>query len=364
MSGVTEWKNAVFLWVNVDGGTSYENLFEGDLDLQAEMAGNGDSSTTPVHDTATMPKSPSVVPETRSEEKETEKVTRVPGGSSQEETGDATRCQSTPRVVGASSISYGDASENVGGGAAVDDDTCGGGIGLAAGLRMTWFAGGRMTAESALIQRLLLQGNSLEVQKKYRETQVDTAGAGRTKSGGSKPAVSHDAGLGGKHEPDEDGKTDSATSATAASLEQAPKKGGSSTATSLGDLDNGNVGMEAPGDANAHGVARLLTSEAFNDTAIDGPSPEPAQPARQPKDGDGDLEEADTVLLFCRLPNEPYVFCGRLGYAKHWSAERPMRFVWKLLDAVRLAGCSDFLAIVEAAGIGTASTKEKPQFDE
>ncbi|CAN0311623.1 unnamed protein product, partial [Scytosiphon promiscuus] len=63
----------------------------------------------------------------------------------------------------------------------------------------------------------------------------------------------------------------------------------------------------------------------------------------------GEDAEADAVLLFCRLPSEPYVFCGRLGYSKHWSAERPVRFVWRLLDAVGLAACPDFRAIVEAA---------------
>ena len=67
--------------------------------------------------------------------------------------------------------------------------------------------------------------------------------------------------------------------------------------------------------------------------------------------GGGGDDDDDAVLLFCRLPNEPYVFCGRLGYSKHSAGERPIRFVWRLLDADRLAGLPDFEAVVEVAGV-------------
>lgn len=44
----------------------------------------------------------------------------------------------------------------------------------------------------------------------------------------------------------------------------------------------------------------------------------------------------DAVLLFCRLPDEPYVFCGRLTYGEHDPRRRPIKFVWVLHDFERL----------------------------
>ncbi|CAM9682713.1 unnamed protein product, partial [Hapterophycus canaliculatus] len=223
MSGVTEWKNAVFLWVNVDGGTSYENLFEGNLDVLA-LAGNGDLSKPLIVNAGATAKSPPEAPTKSGEEKVIGKVTQVPDGRPLEETGDARRCRSSPRVAGASSAGCGagrdaaeDAPGNLGHGAAAGDDARGGGVGGPAPLRMTWFAGGRMTAESALIQRLLLQRRPLEAQERGFET-LDTAYAKRTKLDRGKATVSHDAVL---EETDDAGKarkTDSARSTTAESL--------------------------------------------------------------------------------------------------------------------------------------------------
>lgn len=38
------------------------------------------------------------------------------------------------------------------------------------------------------------------------------------------------------------------------------------------------------------------------------------------------------VVLWCRLPGEPYVFCGRLHYVTHDETKSPLRFVWELAD--------------------------------
>ena len=47
---------------------------------------------------------------------------------------------------------------------------------------------------------------------------------------------------------------------------------------------------------------------------------------------------AEPVLLFCRLPGEPYVCCGRLSYVSHVPRRQPLKFVWRLLDEPRLRG--------------------------
>ena len=44
------------------------------------------------------------------------------------------------------------------------------------------------------------------------------------------------------------------------------------------------------------------------------------------------------VLLFCRLPGEPYVCCGRLAYVSHVPRRQPLKFVWRLEDAEGLRG--------------------------
>jgi len=38
------------------------------------------------------------------------------------------------------------------------------------------------------------------------------------------------------------------------------------------------------------------------------------------------------VVLWCRLPGQPYVFCGRLRYVSHDDTVRPIAFVWQLQD--------------------------------
>lgn len=254
MSGVTEWNNAVFLWVNVDGSDGYENLFERD---SSQEDGGVDESKVPGNHAATA----------AAASRETgQGVAGAEATAADEPSHDGWlgrwkqwKCRASAPAPAPpdgplagkdghqSGTSQGEAAET----AAVAG-------GRLPGLRMTWYAGSRMTAESALIQRLLVRENPPKVE--------DAAEDAEAEEGGS------------------------------------PSPGAERRA----------VGDDGGGDGG----------------------------------GDGDV-----VLLFCRLPNEPYVFCGRVGYSKHWAAERPIRFVWRLLDAERLARWPDFGAIVEVAGV-------------
>ena len=40
----------------------------------------------------------------------------------------------------------------------------------------------------------------------------------------------------------------------------------------------------------------------------------------------------DKIVLFCRLPGEPYVCCGHLEYVSHVPGRQPLKFVWRLVD--------------------------------
>ena len=61
---------------------------------------------------------------------------------------------------------------------------------------------------------------------------------------------------------------------------------------------------------------------------------------------DEGAKSAAHVLLFCRLPGEPYVCCGRLGYVSHNPGRRPIKFVWALRDVDRLRGSEHFQALL------------------
>ena len=61
---------------------------------------------------------------------------------------------------------------------------------------------------------------------------------------------------------------------------------------------------------------------------------------------DEGAKSAAHVLLFCRLPGEPYVCCGRLGYVSHNPGRRPIKFVWALRDFERLRGSEHFQALL------------------
>eukprot|EP00903_Cladosiphon_okamuranus_P012044 g11309.t1 len=289
MSGVTEWKNAVFLWVNVDGGNGYENLFE--RDPSAPKGVSADATKAPGEDptAAAVTRQTYQFPTGTNESESVDsdwRIKRNPrrgtaassappapadrpplaynndnSNSNSHDNGDAQRGARARESTKETTTTTGAAAG--GGGAAATA-----GVSWLTGLRMTWFASGRVTAESALIQRLLLS----ETPPKPK-TEAFNEGAFPSKQR--------------TRDNDDDG-------------------GGG------GDDDGGGGGGGGGGS--------------------------------------GD-EDVDAVLLFCRLPNEPYVFCGRLGYSKHWADERPIRFVWRLLDAERLAGSSDFEAVVEVAGV-------------
>lgn len=108
-------------------------------------------------------------------------------------------------------------------------------------------------------------------------------------------------------------------------------------AHSLSDVCGGGGGDDPPGavymtwfaqrsHSEESGVVRLLVGSRADDPGA--PAPRKADPR-------------PFVLLFCRLPQEPYVYCGRLAYCAHgYVDESPcLRFVWRLADAKRL--CED-----------------------
>lgn len=261
---MVEWKNAVFLWVNVGEDTGYTNLFEAEREGHSRL----DNTSHGRDDTA----------------KPTVK---------------ATTAETAPAPYKT--------------------------------LRMTWFAGNRMTAESALIRRLV----------------------------GARPgAEGAEDGDGGKDEGADEGDA-----AVAPAAQSTPPQAAAVDINARAKASEG-VDPAAPAPASALAV-----------TASPGlpvPRTPPAErtpgrrrrrreeqaapaPSSAPPGSEAEASEPDTVLLFCRLPKEPYVFCGRLAYAAHWPDERPVRFAWRLLDAERLADCPDFRDIAGAAGIVIAT---------
>lgn len=60
-------------------------------------------------------------------------------------------------------------------------------------------------------------------------------------------------------------------------------------------------------------------------------------------------KKVDPILLFCRLPGEPYVCCGRLQYVSHVPRRQPIKFNWRLLDIHELRGKPAFDALMEEA---------------
>lgn len=42
------------------------------------------------------------------------------------------------------------------------------------------------------------------------------------------------------------------------------------------------------------------------------------------------------MLLFCRAPDQPYVYCGRVAYVQHDKTDTPMSFMLTLLDTFAL----------------------------
>lgn len=317
MSGVTEWKNAVFLWVNVGEGGGYTNLFEG------SMAGAGrDNAPSPVPKRSTGQAKARVWEDSKHAVQQDASAAAAP---------DHPRAPSRPLTHNFGNGKNGRVTDATVNGPGSEEDGC------SAELKMTWYAGGRMTAESALIRRLL-QGS-------------DSGSAVGVNGGAATVTVrlSDDARVPEMNPVKEERKP------TAAAVGVA--KSATVTLPKLAQPGNGpdaQVKDDVMESKAVTGAAAAAATAAADDDGCDPPTS--VVSAVDPSIGDGLCEDA--VLLFCRLPKEPYVFCGRLRYAEHWPGERPVRFVWRLSDAGRLAGCPDFGAIVEAAGVEAAARDE------
>jgi hypothetical protein len=62
-----------------------------------------------------------------------------------------------------------------------------------------------------------------------------------------------------------------------------------------------------------------------------------------------------TLLLMCRKPNEPYVFCGRLAQLEVNTAASPLEVRWQLLDFAALQQAPQFLDLLGAAAAPDSS---------
>ena len=62
----------------------------------------------------------------------------------------------------------------------------------------------------------------------------------------------------------------------------------------------------------------------------------------------GDTDHFVRVGLFCRLPYEPYIYCGQLRYRSHEPGTRPLRFEWELVHYERLKEQENFQRLLDA----------------
>lgn len=335
MSGVTEWKNAVFLWVNVDEGEGYANLFERILPAAA-VSGTGETGCF----AAEGPPKRAVLGEKR--------TTQEPGKPDWEGR-DTTEKMA---VDGEQNDSTFDAA-------------------LSEELRMTWYAGGRMVPESALIRRLLKCSETGGDCEAAESAVVSLATPDDDKLEGGVSVSCQQGGFSVRPRQGGEGSTRNTAKATVDLTETAAVAAevGPNDATSThrvraqpesaphkqakndgeGSCKSTDTAVESAAGKSA---VRVVTADA-TDQMENGRGSD----SSSSNNGSGSSRCKDAVLLFCRRPKEPYVFCGRLGYAEHWSAERPVRFVWRLLDARKLALQPDFGSIVEAAGIAGGGVK-------
>lgn len=65
------------------------------------------------------------------------------------------------------------------------------------------------------------------------------------------------------------------------------------------------------------------------------------------------------ILLFCRLLNEPYVYCGDLGYISHDFTNKPLKFVFRLNQSQhsKLKNSAPFQLLMDA--VRTSNKVEK-----
>ncbi len=78
------------------------------------------------------------------------------------------------------------------------------------------------------------------------------------------------------------------------------------------------------------------------------PSDDPALQVPPPPPGAEAVEILPaTIVLFCRLPDQPYVCFGRLALRLFDGSQQPLKFVWYLCDVARLrdslSNWSDFV---------------------
>ena len=322
--------------MNVDEGGGYANLFERSLpaaavggtrviDIASESPPKYAYTEDEVTDTASdVPPKCAVVGEEK-------KTTQEPGSLQRK------REDSTGEPAGAREE----------GGCTVD-------AGLAE-LRMTWYAGGRMSPESALIRRLLKCSERVESCDAADRT---VASSGKKPDGikaeGSAYSIGPQQGGAGSTRSTRKGKVDGTmmTAMAAAAVAEAGPSGATSALLAHAHAESAPHKQTETEDKKSSKVFTAAGSESVAGEPS-GVNVASANAADTPERGGNNISSTckDAVLLFCRLPHEPYVFCGRLGYAEHWPTERPLRFVWRLLDAGKLALQPDFGGIVEAAGI-------------
>lgn len=111
-------------------------------------------------------------------------------------------------------------------------------------------------------------------------------------------------------------------------------------------------------------IARLIhdTPRGMKREGVDGSGWEFGAAAGSSQGGSAPRTPTCQVVLWCRLPGEPYVFCGRLHYVTHDPTTSPLRFVWELADfdlltsgkRVAVACAGGGVAIPDAAGGGAA----------
>lgn len=297
MSGVTEWKNAVFLWVNVcEEGGGYTNLFE-------RTAAEHATDHHPLPSSAQyIAFPPGAQPDLVKNENANKGVWRRKGDDS------------IDKAVSGGIMKHSSEDDGV----ELSGSSSNNRVAQQNGFRMTWFAGSRMTAQTAAIQRLLRVGS-------LRSSRAACNIASDTGSGAASESVT---------------ATDDADMNT--SVNPCWRKSTSKEATEREPAMTGDVARTT-----------TLAAMTFTHTEASDAAASAGDRSSSASAGDNRSENAvdDAVLLFCRLPKEPYVFCGRLGYADHWPGERPVRFLWQLLDVERLAGFEDFKAVVRAAGV-------------
>ncbi|KAG5181361.1 hypothetical protein JKP88DRAFT_321862 [Tribonema minus] len=188
---------------------------------------------------------------------------------------------------------------------------------LDGGERLTWFAGARQTRDTPVIRRVLA-----------------------TADAALPPAA--------------------AAAVTALNVTTQPTAAAPQTCASL---EEASAAAAPPAVAAAAAAAAAngvdASAERCSPTAA---PPSQARPPQQPQQFSAAPDDGGApavappppcaLLLFCRLPGEPYVFCGRLALAHSDLRASPLAFTWRLLDAPTLRASSPHFAALLSAGDG------------